>query len=168
MKKILCKFLGIMVVVSGIFSNGALAEKTDHWSIIHAGTLMADARKKATSAQSIIVKNGKIYDIRAGYISSSDLPNVKNANIIDLKDQFVMAGMIDSHTHVTGQMAPHSREQAVTTTNSEYALIGSVYARRILNAGFTTIRNVGGPREAVFALRNSIRKGQILGPRIVA
>lgn len=46
--------------------------------------------------------------------------------------------------------------------------MGTVFARRILNAGFTTIRNVGGPREAVFALRNSINKGIILGPRIVA
>ena len=146
----------------------AAAGKKDIWSIIHAGTLLADARNAATSQQSIVVKNGKIFDIRKGYISPADITAATDVKIIDLKDQFVMAGMIDSHTHVTMEMAPHQREIAVITTESEHALAGTVYARRILNAGFTTIRNVGGPREAVFALRNSIRKGQILGPRIVA
>ncbi len=168
--------LFLIAIVSGInfgaFSFTALAEKKDTWSIIHAGTLLADARNAPTSQQSIVVKNGKIFDIRKGYISPSDvLADVAggvNITVIDLKDQFVMAGMIDSHTHVTGEREPHSLEVAVTRTSSEYALAGSVYARRILDAGFTTIRNVGGPREAVFALRNSIKKGQILGPRIVA
>ncbi len=162
----------LMAVVAGIgfgvTSFVAQAGKKDNWSIIHAGTLLADARQGTTSQQSIVVKNGRIFDIRAGYILSSDVTGAENARVIDLKDQFVMAGMIDSHTHVTMQRQNYSREAAVTMTNSEYALTGTVYARRILNAGFTTIRNVGGPREAVFALRNSIAKGQILGPRIVA
>ncbi|NOZ42978.1 MAG: amidohydrolase family protein [Alphaproteobacteria bacterium] len=155
-------------VTIGIFSGEAVAKKSDTWIIIHAGTLMADARKPPRSRQSIVIKNRKIFDIRNGYISAADVAGAEKVKIIELKNRFVMAGMIDSHTHVTEQMTAHAREKAVTTTESEYALIGSVYARRILNAGFTTIRNVGGPREAVFAIRNSIRKDQILGPRIVA
>lgn len=152
----------------GIISANAATKKHDKWSIIHAGTLMTDARKAPVSQQSIIVKNGKIFDIRKGYISAADLSGADNVKIIDLKNDFVMAGMIDSHVHATMQLSPHELEKGVTTTNSDYALIGSVYARRILNAGFTTVRDVGGPREAVFALRNSIAKGQITGPRIVA
>ncbi len=136
-----------------LITFGALAHEKDKWAIIHAGTLMSDARQSVQSQQSIVVKNGRIFDIRKGYISASDLANdmggAKDVKVIDLKDQFVMAGMIDSHTHVTGQMEPNGREKAVTVTESELALIGTVYGRRILNAGFTTIRNVGGPREAV-------------------
>jgi len=152
----------------GIFASNATAAQKDTWSVIHAGILMTDARKKPVLQQSIIVKNGRIFAIRKGYISAADISGATGAEIIDLKNDFVMAGMIDSHVHATMQLSPHELERGVTTTNSDYALIGSVYARRILNAGFTTVRDVGGPREAVFALRNSIAKGQILGPRIVA
>lgn len=168
MLKKLFLMAAIAVISFGAITFNVLAEKTDTWFIIHAGTLLADARQAAKPQQSIVIKNDKIFEIRKGYISPSDVAGAENARVIDLKDQFVMAGMIDSHTHVTMEIAPHIREKMVTTTESEYALTGTIYARRILNAGFTTIRNVGGPREAVFALRNSIRKGQILGPRIVA
>ena len=167
MKKLVLTAIAAGMIL-GTTTFEVLAEKKNKWSIIHAGTLLADARKNTQSEQSIIVKNGKIFEIRKGYISASDISGAENIKIINLKNQFVLAGMIDSHTHVTGQNEPHGREKAVTRTESEYALSGAMYSRRILNAGFTTIRNVGGPREAVFALRNSIRKGQILGPRIVA
>ncbi len=165
------KLLPLTVIAGislGTITFNAVAEKADTWSIIHAGTLLADARQAPRSQQSIVVKNGEIFDIREGYISPSDVTGAENARVINLKDRFVMAGMIDSHTHVTMQRQNYSRKAAVTTTNSEYALTAVVYAGRILNAGFTTIRNVGGPREAVFALRDSIAKGQIQGPRIVA
>ncbi len=166
------KKLFLMAVAIGVslgtISLVSAAEQADRWMVIHAGTLLADARKAVKAQQTIIIKNGKIVEIRDGYISPSDVAGAEDARIINLTDQFVMAGMIDSHTHVTNKLDAHTRKAAVTTTESEYALLGAVYARRILNAGFTTIRNVGGPREAVFALRNSIRKGIIQGPRIIA
>ena len=157
--------LAVTIVLWASMSIARAADK-DIWTLIHAGTILTDAREPVKTQQTIVVKNDKIIELLPGYISRYN--GTAAPNIIDLKDQFVMAGMIDSHTHVTTQMSPHRIKEAVTTTESEYALIGSVYARRILNAGFTTIRNVGGPREAVFALRNSIARGQILGPRIVA
>ncbi|PHZ85575.1 metal-dependent hydrolase family protein [Paremcibacter congregatus] len=152
----------------GLFTPATLAEeaKKDNWTLIHAGTLLADARKKPTTEQTILIKNDKIVDIKAGYLATAE--GVTDPKIIDLKDQFVMAGMIDSHTHITGELSPRGRLDAVTMTESDYVLEGAVYARRVLNAGFTTIRNVGGPREAVFALRDGIQKGLTLGPRIVA
>lgn len=150
----------------GLVTSGALAQQKDKWTIIHAGTLMSDARSKPVTEQSILIKNDKIFDIRAGYLSAAE--GVSAPKIINLKDQFVMAGLIDSHTHITGELGPRGRLESVTMTESEYALQGAQFGRRVLNAGFTTIRNVGGPREGVFALRNAIRKQQILGPRIVA
>lgn len=162
-------FIMVIGLALSIIASNATAAQKDSWSIIHAGTLMADARKAPVSQQSIVIKNGKIFAIRPGYITGVDLSGAGKVKIIDLKNDFVMAGMIDSHVHVTMQISPHELEKGVTTTSSDYALIGAVYARRILNAGFTTIRDVGASsREAIFALRDIIRKGKIPGPRILA
>ncbi|HRQ73589.1 MAG TPA: amidohydrolase family protein [Phycisphaerales bacterium] len=67
---------------------------------------------------------------------------------IDLKDRFVMPGLIDCHTHITGQYSRDVRLRRVVESDADAAVRGVVYAERTLMAGFTTIRNVGssGPR----------------------
>jgi len=156
---------GLAMVMS---VTNSWAKSTEKWSIIHAGTLMSDARKAPASEQSIIIKDGIIMGIRAGYVAAADVEGAAKATLIDLKDQFVMPGMIDSHTHITMEIGSKDRLLAVTMTEADHAMKGVQYARRVLNAGFTTVRNVGGPREAVFALRDGIKKGYVMGPRIVA
>lgn len=164
----LINFLGTLCLILGFSLNAAWADAADKWSIIHAGTLMSDARKAPVTEQSVIIKNGTIMEIRKGYVAAADVEGAASATIIDLKDQFVMPGMIDSHTHITKEISAKDRLLAVTMSQADHAMKGVLYARRVLDAGFTTIRNVGGPREAVFALREGIKKGYIMGPRIMA
>jgi imidazolonepropionase-like amidohydrolase len=153
-------------------SAEAKKEKPQLWTIIHAGTLLHDARKSPWSERSIIVLGKKIIAVRKGYISAADI-KVKSFKktdktvIVDLKSKFVMAGMIDSHTHITGEMSANGRLKAVTLSESHGAVESVLYAKRTVLAGFTTIRNVGGPRNAVNALRDGISKGFVVGPRIL-
>ncbi|MFC7049011.1 metal-dependent hydrolase family protein [Emcibacter nanhaiensis] len=140
----------------------------DSYQIIHAGTLLADARDKVKTEQTILVRNDVITAVRDGYLTAADFDGVEDAAIIDLKDKFVMPGMIDSHTHVTGELGKNNRIEEVTLTEADLGIHGVLFGKRILAAGFTTIRNVGGPRDGIFALRDGIRDGFVEGPRILS
>jgi imidazolonepropionase-like amidohydrolase len=151
-----------------IFGFGLSAHAADKWKIIHAGTLLSDARIEAKSQQSIIIKNKQIVEVRNGYVTASQVDGANDAEIIDLKNQYVMAGLIDTHTHILGQQEANGREKAVTRSDPMKALMGVEYGMRTLRAGFTTIRNVGAERNAIFALRDAINQDLIMGPRIKA
>lgn len=144
------------------------ASAADNWKIIHAGTLLADAREEAKSEQSIIIKNKQIVEVRDGYVSASDVDGAADAEMIDLSNQYVMAGLIDAHTHILGQQEANGREKSVTRSDPMKALMGIEFGMRTLRAGFTTIRNVGGQRNAIFALRDAVNQGLVMGPRIKA
>jgi len=144
------------------------AQAADKWKIIHAGTLLADAREEAKKEQSIIIKNKKIVEIRDGYVLASQVKDAENAEIIDLKNQYVLPGLIDTHTHILGQQEAHGREVRVTRSSELSTLMGVEYGMRTLRAGFTTIRNVGADRNAIFALRDAINQDIVMGPRIKA
>ncbi len=144
------------------------AQVASEWKIIHAGTLLADARENIKTGQSIIVRNNKIIEVLDGYASPGQVSGTANAKVIDLKNQFVMSGLIDSHTHILSQQEPHRREIRVTRSSELSTLMGVEFGMRTLRAGFTTIRNTGGDRNAIFALRDAINQGIVMGPRIRA
>ena len=67
-------------------------------TIIHAGTLMAIAGENTSSSQSIIIEDGKITDVKSSYVTTIDEEETE-ITIINLKDKFVMAGLMDMHVH---------------------------------------------------------------------
>ncbi len=144
------------------------AYAAEEWKIIHAGTLLADAREEVKTEQSIIIRNNEIIEVRDGYVSAGQVNGTANAGVIDLKDQFVMSGLIDSHTHILSQQEANGREVRVTRSSELSTLMGVEFGMRTLRAGFTSIRNVGGDRNAIFALRDAINQGIVTGPRIKA
>lgn len=158
----------ILFVVSMLLSTALSAQVVDQWKIIHAGTLLSDAREDVRSEQSIIVRNDEIIEVRDGYVLPSQVSGAANARVIDLRNKFVMSGLIDAHTHILSQQEPNGREIRVTRSSQLSTLMGLEFGMRTLRAGFTTIRNVGGDRNAIFALRDAINQGIVMGPRIRA
>ena len=132
--------------------------------IIHAGRLLADpATGRVLTEQSIIVgADGRIVGIEAGYVTRD------GAEIIDQRNRFVLPGLTDSHVHITSQLGPSQLLDEVQLTSSDAALQGAGYALVTLNAGFTTIADLGAPNDAIFALRRAINQGRVPGPRIIA
>jgi len=127
---------------------------------LQCGHLIDTANGKMLGATTILIEGGRIKDVVSGAQSPAA------AKIIDLSAQTCMPGLIDAHVHLTGET---SRSQYVDKFHwniADYAIRSTVYARRTLLAGFTTVRNVGDQANESVALRNAINAGIVPGPRI--
>jgi len=135
----------------------------DHTTIIHAGTLLAVPGDAPKSNQSIIIEGNRITRVEEGFVTPAE-----DATLIDLSDKFVLPGLMDMHVHLLGEIGPNSRTDALHVTTSMQALKGAMHAKRTLDAGFTTVRDLGGKPEAIYALRDAVNNGYVQGPRIIA
>lgn len=130
---------------------------------IHCGRLLAQPGQPALSEVTVIVEDGRVREVVAGYAEPQ-----QHAVLINLRDRFVLPGLIDCHTHIASEMDATPRLlRIVQESDAQGALNAAVYARRTLEAGFTTIRNLGSAGEAAFAIRDSINAGMFPGPRIL-
>ncbi|MHC4993215.1 MAG: amidohydrolase family protein, partial [Planctomycetota bacterium] len=134
-------------------------------TILHCGALLDVPGQPPRFRASVVVHDDLIERVVDGYIGPDAAG--EDVAIVDLRDQFVLPGLIDCHTHITGQYSRDVRLRRVTETDADSAIKGTVYARRTLLAGFTTIRNVGSSGDAAFALRDAIHDGLVAGPRIL-
>ncbi|MFV3077171.1 amidohydrolase family protein [Niveispirillum fermenti] len=137
-------------------------------TLIHAGTLLAVPGQKPLARQTLVVTDGKVAAVRAGYLDAAAAGVAGDARIIDLKDGFVLPGLIDCHVHLMGELGPGSILAEVRDDPEVAVLEGAMYAHRTLMAGFTTVRELGSPARTAFALRDAIAKGEVEGPTILA
>lgn len=110
--------------------------------------------------QTIIISGNQIKDIIPGYITAPD-----TVHTVDLKNHSVMPGLMDMHVHIEGQSSPKRYEEGFRMNDADVALKATIYCKKTLMAGFTTVRDLGGSSVNV-SLRNAINRGFIDGPRI--
>jgi imidazolonepropionase-like amidohydrolase len=157
MKKLLTGVCAL--ALAGVLSGVAYAETV----FVQAGKLLADpATGKVETAKTLVLENGKVTKIVDGYVAEP------GGKVVDLKDSFVLPGLIDSHVHLTHEQSPNSRLNAVTRGPADEAMVGAGFARKTLMAGFTTVADLGADNKAIFALRDGIKRGDVAGPRIIA
>lgn len=138
--------------------------------IIHAGSLLATPGKAPLQNQSILIDHGTIKEVRKGFITPKQFGyDTNTCDVIDLKDKFVLPGFIDLHTHISGERNPDANPyEWVKLEEADAAFQAIPYAKRTLDAGFTTVRNLGGDANVMNALKRAIAAGLIEGPRIIA
>ena len=130
--------------------------------VIHAGTLLKVAGEKPLSKQTLIIKDGIIESINPTTIPT-------NFTVINLRDQILLPGLIDMHTHITSDyFTGNDWTTAIAKqTAADWALQGVKFSRDVLNAGFTTIRDLGAqPGFPDVALMRAINAGYVEGPDI--
>jgi imidazolonepropionase-like amidohydrolase len=139
------------------------------------------AQKPTPAPPPIVVRAARMVDVVRGVIVAPAMVVVEagrirsvgpsaapaGARVIDLGDVTLLPGLIDAHTHLTGDLEGDWVNAPVKETAADAALRGARNARLTLRAGFTTVRDVGAPGFADVALMNAIDKGLVPGPRIV-
>ncbi|MBB1340997.1 amidohydrolase family protein [Pseudoalteromonas sp. SR45-6] len=136
--------------------------------VIYAGSMLAGAEQTLEKQRTIVIEDAIITRIEKGYMSVTDLA-LPDAKIIDLKNQFVMPGLIDMHVHVTFERdASANPHRWLTEYEADYALRSVKYLQRTLAAGFTSVRDLGSSYKVIFPLQRAVERGDIQGPRIFA
>lgn len=132
---------------------GSLALTADRMLDVKSGEVIADA---------IVMIDGNIIS-QAGPATQIAIP--EGTRTINLGDATLLPGLMDMHVHLTSDAALHGYKRLAVSL-PRATITGVKHARATLNAGFTTVRNVGAPGFADVALKNAIRAGDISGPRM--
>jgi imidazolonepropionase-like amidohydrolase len=128
---------------------------------LHCGKILDVQSGKELSNQTIVVSKTKIIKIVEGFI-----PKVNPSDIeIDLKNKYILPGLIDLHVHIESVNNSHSYISKYVDNEADVAFESVKYAEITLLAGFTTVRDLGGSGVNI-SLRNAINKGIVKGPRI--
>jgi len=129
--------------------------------VIHAGTLLDEVTDAPKHNVSVVIHDDRIVSIQTGFVSPV------GAEIVDLSRFTVLPGLIDCHVHITSQKKKGDAIAFRVTHSPMDLALGAVgAAQRTLNAGFTTIRNLGAPAGSDVALKRAIAEGLVPGPRM--
>ena len=126
---------------------------------IHAGKLVDGVTDIPIEMITIIINGDIVQSILRGYLNPGS-----NDNLIDLRNYTVLPGLMDMHTHLSGQSNPKIYMEKFYMDIDEYAYRSIPYAEKTLMAGFTTVRELGGVIST--SLRDAINAGYVIGPRI--
>jgi imidazolonepropionase-like amidohydrolase len=155
-----------ILIAVGMFSLVFVKAQTQNLDVpitaIKAGKLIDVENGKTLINQIILVSHDSIIAVGANV----SIP--KNANVIDLSSYTVLPGLIDCHTHITGQPGGDYYADIFRKTPVDVAVTAHIYAKKTLEAGFTTVRDLGSAGLVDIALRNAINNGDIVGPTIYA
>ena len=159
MKTVVFVSLGAVLLAS----TPLAAQSTEVITVIHAGKLLDKPGAPPRGPSTVIIRNGKIAEVLSGH-----QPSPAGAALIDLKDKFVLPGLIDSHVHLDSDAGGNAALiESLTDSPARAAYRAAGNAKKTLMAGFTTVRNMGDGTGATLALRDAVAAGELPGPRII-
>src|SRR5947209_9928199 len=150
-----------------------------------ASQALAQPAAPAAAPKPIVLRAARLFDgtsdniIRNGVVvvqgnrivaagANVDIP--ANAQVIDLGEPTLLPGLIDSHVHLTEEKEQNfylNYFQTLMRHPAEQAILATTFARKTIDAGFTTVRNVGASDYVDVGLRNAINNGWVVGPRML-
>lgn len=134
-------------------------------TLIQAGRLLDRPGQAPRGPSTLVVRGNTIEAVRDGFVGAEAFPG---ARVVDLRDRFVLPGLIDSHVHLASGRAGQAGLIADMTENlPAHAYEAANNARATLMAGFTTVRNLGDDGGVTLALREEAARGRLLSPRII-
>jgi len=150
-----------LVIALLAFAVQLVAQQSSRHVAIHAGQVLDVKTGRLLSDQTLVIEDGKVLSVTA----SSEAKAPADAVRIDLPNATVLPGLIDAHTHLT--MDQNFGYERLALSIPRETLIGAKNARVTLQAGFTTVRNVGAAGYSDVALRDAINAGDVPGPRML-
>jgi imidazolonepropionase-like amidohydrolase len=152
-----------LAIAALILATASSAQNKSPPTVIHAGKLLDRPGQAPRGPATIVIRDGRIESVADGFQRAE-----RGARVIDLRRQFVLPGLIDAHVHLTSDKAGvEAIVLSVTASLPAAAYEAAFNARKTLDAGFTTVRNVGDRAGVTLALRDAIAAGKAVGPRIL-
>jgi imidazolonepropionase-like amidohydrolase len=131
-------------------------------TVVRTGHLIDTEAGRVLEGQTILVRDGRVAEV------GTEVQVPADARLVDLRDYWVLPGLIDAHTHLTIDQHNQDPLAELEHTAAERALGSLPNARAVLLAGFTTVRDLGTYRALVdVALRDAINRGDVVGPRML-
>lgn len=157
LSRLLCSSLIVAATASPLAAQGAarIVLRADRL-IVGDGTVI--------ERPVVVVEGDRV--IAVGTSGRVEVP--RGARVIDLPGHTLLPGLIDTHTHINSSDSDGGDMAVLRETGAHAAIYGVVNARKTLDAGFTTIRDVGATNGADIALRDLVARGVVPGPRIFA
>ena len=149
-----------LALAAVVLSALAAFAQTPARTVVRAGRLLDVKTSKVSTNQAIVIEGDRI-------VSIGPAGDTAGAQVIDLPNATVLPGFIDAHTHLTYDPG-NVGTQILFTSGPRSALTGAKNAKVTLEAGFTSVRNVGAVHFADIALRDAVNAGEVPGPRIDA
>ena len=146
-----------LLLLFAFATNLCLAQRT----LIHCGSLIDGKNKEQLQQVTLVVEGNKITSVDKGFTKPG-----QNDKLIDLSKKTVMPGLIDMHVHLESETSKDALLKRFTLNEADVAFQSTVYAKRTLMAGFTTVRDCGGSGVNI-SLRNAINAGTVVGPRVL-
>jgi imidazolonepropionase-like amidohydrolase len=147
------------------------AQTAQNVTVLQCARMVDTAAGKMLGQTTLIIEGKRIKEIKSGAVDPKPYQDAATAsgasfNFYNVLNGTCLPGLIDSHTHLTSETSPTGYTDQFRWNVSDYAIRSTVYAKRTLMAGFTTVRNVGDMANESLALRNAINAGIVPGPRI--
>jgi imidazolonepropionase-like amidohydrolase len=148
-----------LLLLCGSLVGGSALLQSAQPTLIKAGHLVDVVAGEVLDNQMILIEGEMIKEI------GTEIKTPADARVIDLRNAWVLPGLIDCHTHITGQ-SENYYDDTFRKSPIDLAVVAHVYARRALEAGFTACRDVGSGEFVDAALKRVIDAGKIPGPRL--
>jgi imidazolonepropionase-like amidohydrolase len=141
-------------------STAGAADAPATMTVIHCASLFDSLGGKMLGQTSILISGDKFEKIESGFQSPA------GAAVVELTGETCLPGLIDDHVHLDMEFSKATYMEQGHLNFADGVLRSTLYSRRTLLAGFTTVRNVGDHDYDTVALRNEIASGYVIGPRI--
>ena len=153
----------LLLAAAGLAVAAPAAAQTAGISWIHAGHVLDRPGSPPRGSSTIVVENGRISRIENGFTAAP-----AGAHLVELRDAYVLPGLIDSHVHLDSDAGGDAAMLELMTNSVPATTLRTLAnARKTLLAGFTTVRNLGDETGATLALRDAAARGEVDVPRIV-
>jgi imidazolonepropionase-like amidohydrolase len=151
----------IRVLLLSLVAAASTAASAQARTLIQAGLLFDGRHTEPQHEVTVVVENGRIVSVERGYLEAAG-----DDEVVDLHRATLTPGWMDMHTHLAFELGPKSYTEKFFLEPTDLALRATVFARQTLEAGFTTVRDLGDDGVVVSSLRDAIEKDWVVGPRI--
>jgi imidazolonepropionase-like amidohydrolase len=155
----------VLISYNGYHIRGeTLVEDLMSGLVLSGGRLIDGTGAQPVDNATIVVRDGRIASVHEGPLGNIEA----GAQVLDLQGRTVLPGLINAHIHIMMDAGPDPTRMVTQPNGLPKALIGAVQrSAKILRAGITTVRDLGGYKYAELTLRDAIAKGEVPGPRML-